>query len=167
MEIVDRYDKKRFPLNKTSERHDKVPGEYRLSVHVWIINSKGEFLLQKRSPKKKKYPNCWAMHGGGVDTGENTVEAGIRECYEEIGVTLDENDFEFLLSFRHNPLAFVDVYLARKDVDLKDLVLEPKEVCDAKWYTMDEMEAMVKNGEMASIVCNYFDMFKKEMYNEL
>ena len=45
MEIVDKLDNKRQLLNKTSERHENVDGEYRQSVHTWIQNSKGEFLI--------------------------------------------------------------------------------------------------------------------------
>ena len=44
MEMVDKFDNKRRPLNKTTERHEKIEGEYRQSVHTWIQNSKGEFL---------------------------------------------------------------------------------------------------------------------------
>ena len=49
MELVDKLNNKRQSLNKTAERQEKVDGEYRQSVHTWIMNSKGEFLIQKRS----------------------------------------------------------------------------------------------------------------------
>ena len=43
MELVDKFDKKRNPLEKTSERYDRIAGEYKQSMHVWIQNDKGEF----------------------------------------------------------------------------------------------------------------------------
>ncbi len=166
MEIIDKYDNKKFPLNKTAERHDKVLGEYRISVHVWIINNKGELLIQKRSPQKRKYPNMWACHGGGVDAGENSLEAAIRECKEEIGVNLDKENIEFVLSYKYSNSTFLDIYLARADINLEDLVFQEEEVCDAKWVTLDEFDNMIKNNEVPSVVLHYFDFFKKIINKE-
>ena len=51
MEIMDLYDNKKRKLNKTMAREDGEPaeGEFRLSVHVWIINEEGKLLIQKRN----------------------------------------------------------------------------------------------------------------------
>ena len=43
-------------------------------MHVWIQNDKGEFLIQKRCKTKRVFPGVWSITGGGVDTGEKTVE---------------------------------------------------------------------------------------------
>lgn len=72
MEIVDKLNNKRQNLNKTAERSEKISGEYRQSVHTWIMNSKGEFLIQKRTSNKKNFPNKWSQTGGGVDYRRNT-----------------------------------------------------------------------------------------------
>ena len=74
MELVDKFDKKRNSLGKTSERYERIAGEYKQSMHVWIQNDKGEFLIQKRSKTKRVFPGVWSITGGGVDTGEKTVE---------------------------------------------------------------------------------------------
>ena len=51
MEIIDLYDRQKRKLNKTFDRWSGEPidGEYKQTVHVWILNSKGELLIQKRS----------------------------------------------------------------------------------------------------------------------
>ena len=51
MEMVDKLDNKRQMLNRTTERSEKTNGEYRQSVHTWIMNSKGEFYLVHQSLK--------------------------------------------------------------------------------------------------------------------
>ena len=52
MEIVDIYDGKKNKTGKKVERSTKPElGEYRLSIHIWITNSKGELLIQRRSAK--------------------------------------------------------------------------------------------------------------------
>ncbi len=34
-------------------------GDHHLVVHVWIVNDKGEFLIQKRQSWKEGGPNMW------------------------------------------------------------------------------------------------------------
>ena len=55
MEFWDAYDESRKPLGYTVQR-DKFysyNSEYHIVVHIWIKNSKGDFLIQKRSANKK------------------------------------------------------------------------------------------------------------------
>lgn len=166
MELVDRYDNKRRPLNKTSDRLTKIPGEFRIASHLWIINSKNEFLIQKRSPEKRKYPNYWSIHGGATDAGETSFEAACRECYEEIGIKLDISEIEFMFSYKRK-FCFTDVYLARKDVNIKDIKLQKKEVTDAKWVSMPILEDMILNGEVAPNISKYYHFFKTILNNEI
>ena len=49
MELVELFDNKRRPLDKVIERYGERGDEYTQVVHAWIRNSKGEFLMQKRS----------------------------------------------------------------------------------------------------------------------
>ena len=158
MEIVDKFDNKRRPLHKTSERHDKVDGEYRQSVHTWIQNSKGEFLIQKRTPNKKFFPNMWSQTGGGVDTGETTLQAALRECKEELGIDINPNNMELILSFKRK-YDFVDVWLVKQDIDISELVLQEDEVADVKWATVDEIKDLMNSGKLAKSIEVYFNMF--------
>ncbi len=46
-------------------------GLWHKAVAVFVINSKGQVLLQRRSPNKKMWPNMWDMTAGGhVLSGE-------------------------------------------------------------------------------------------------
>ena len=56
MEKRDLYDKNRNFIGKTIYKGESVPeGSYIIVVLIYIQNSKGEFLLQKRSAKKMDY----------------------------------------------------------------------------------------------------------------
>ena len=90
MEIIDLYNGKREKINKTFIREEGEPeeGEYKLSVHVWILNSRGEILIQKRNENLKRNPGKWAFTGGVVDSGETSVEGAIRESKEELGIDI-------------------------------------------------------------------------------
>ena len=158
MEMVDKLDNKRQSLNKTAERLEKIDGEYRQSVHTWIMNSNGEFLIQKRTPNKRTFPNKWSQTGGGVDEGETTLEAALRECSEELGISINPDNTELILSFKRK-YDFVDVWLVKQDLKIEDLVLQEDEVSEVKWATIDEIRNLMKTGELAASINIYFDMF--------
>ena len=158
MEMVDKLDNKRQMLNRITERSEKIEGEYRQSVHTWIMNSKGEFLIQKRSPNKKTFPNMWSQTGGGVDEGETTLQAALRECNEELGVSIDLNNIELILSFKRK-FDFVDVWLVKQDIDISNIVLQEEEVSEVKWSSIDEIRELMKTDKLAKSIEIYFDMF--------
>ena len=160
MELVDRFDSNRIPLNKVTERHDIVFGEFRQSVHLWIQNDKGEFLIQKRTMTKKVFPGAWSITGGAVDAGETSLCAVKRECKEELGIDLDENKMTLVMSFRRE-LDFVDVYWLNQNVDLKDIVMEPREVDDVKYVSIEELRQMMKDGVFTPSVTFYYDFLLK------
>ena len=158
MEMVDKLNNKRQSLNKTTERSEKIDGEYRQSVHTWIMNSNGEFLFQKRTPNKRTFPNKWSQTGGGVDEGETTLEAALRECSEELGISINPDNMELILSFKRK-YDFVDVWLVKQDLKIEDLVLQEDEVSEVKWATIDEIRNLMKTVELAASINIYFDMF--------
>lgn len=74
-------------------------------IHVVVFNSKGEFLLQKRSLEKEQFPGLWTSSASGhIAKGQTPKEAAIRELEEEVG----------LVDVR---LEFVDKFILETDVD--------------------------------------------------
>ena len=56
-------------------------------ARVFLFNSKGELLIQKRSAKHASLPNRWDQSAAGhVDEGETYEQAAYRELKEEVGV---------------------------------------------------------------------------------
>lgn len=60
-----------------------------VQVHVYRVNSDGqpEYLLLKRAPDEPAYPNVWQVITGGIEHGERSADAAIRELAEETGLT--------------------------------------------------------------------------------
>lgn len=55
------------------------------AVHIWVWNSDGELLLQKRTETKDEFPGCFTSSASGhVDSGESYEAAAIRELKEEL-----------------------------------------------------------------------------------
>ena len=58
MERFDIYDKDRQLTGRTAERGQALEAdEYRLIVHVSLMNSQNQLLIQKRQPPKPAWPD--------------------------------------------------------------------------------------------------------------
>ena len=65
----------------TGKPLQKMPDEIRPSTNGFILNARGEVLLQRRSDN-----GFWGMPGGGVDIGESVEQEVLREVFEETGL---------------------------------------------------------------------------------
>ncbi len=133
------------------ECHKK--GLWHRAVAVFVINSKQQVLLQKRSAKKKMWPNMWDLTAGGhVPSGELGFQSALRETEEEIGLKLDKKDITFIGSSISENIKgdiidrhFNEYYVINKDLDEKKLKLQEDEVSDIKWMNKDEVIKRIKN----------------------
>lgn len=146
MEIWEILDENGNKTGDTMIKGQQIPeGYYHLGADVWIINSEGKILIQKRSPQKRKEPNVWAMTGGSVIKGETSLQAMQREILEELGITINESDLKLVKRFKTGTV-WIDTYLLEKDINLDDVVMQEEEVSDVKWATYDEIEELVSTG---------------------
>ena len=134
-EIMKKYDKEVFDR-----------GFYHLGSDVWIINSNNKILIQKRSPLKKLEPNVWAMTGGSVIVGENSLKTIVREAKEELDIDIDINKLKLITKFRTGNV-WIDTYVLKCDYDISKMRFCKEEVQDAKWATWEEIDELVKKGQ--------------------
>lgn len=157
-ELWDVYDAEGKLTGKTHLRRIPLkPDEYHLCVHVWIQNSRGEFLLTKRS-ENKSMPGLWESTGGSVTAGEDSFSAALREVREETGITLAPASGQFL--FRYSGLSFhCDVWLFRQEFDLRDVRLLEGETCDAMKADRDKILSLMENDQF--VPYDYIEEFLK------
>ena len=148
MEYWDLYDAERKPLGRTHARGEKFrEGEYYVCCEIWVRNKEGSFLTTKRHPDKTA-GNKWEFVGGGTLAGETTLDSAVRELFEETGIVIDKSELRlFTTDAKKN--YFLDIYLVKKDVDIKDVILQPEETTDAKWSSDEDIKDMVASGEFA------------------
>ena len=159
MEQWDIFDKNGQTTGKTVTRGritlDK--DEYHLVVHIWIIGSDGQLLIQRRSDSKPLMPGEWAATGGAAIAGENSLQAAQRELFEELGVNTYDGHIKFVHRIvRKN--SFVDIYLVRTDIAICDLKLQTSEVAAAKWVHRNKLRHMIRKGEFHNYGEDYFDV---------
>lgn len=130
-------------------------GIWHKAVHIWVVNDKGELILQKRSHEKATNPDMWTTSTSGhLSAGDTPISGAIRELSEEIGLEVTEDELEYLFTVKehtvHNNGALinneiVDVFLISKNVNLEDLTLQKEEVSEVKYISLAEFEDMVNH----------------------
>ena len=144
MEYRDLFDKNRKPLGEVVAKGEKFgEGKFIVVVMVFIENSKGEMLLQKRSASKG---GKWATTGGHPTSGQSSLQGMLQELKEEIGVSVQPEELVLFKTVK-TPKTFVDLYYLHKDMDIKDTKLQESEVQDLRWFTKGQIEQLVKDGQ--------------------
>ena len=164
-ELWDLLNEDGMPIGATHVRGEKLPhGAYHRVVEIFTLNAAGELLVTKRAPEKKPYPNMWEITGGAVVAGEDSLDAARRELREETGIAVDSGELELLLTHRSKS-AFVDIYLAQKDIPAEELTMQPGETTAARWVTLDEFERMIGDGLVPPPVCRRYAVVKTILVN--
>ena len=73
MEIWDLYDRERNIIGEHIRGEELPENGFHLVVHIWIKNSKGQYLISQRSESRKSNPLMWECCGGSVLKGENSL----------------------------------------------------------------------------------------------
>lgn len=165
MEMIDLYDADRVKLSGHAEKESKMKkGEYRMVVHICIINSQGQLLIQQRANTKKNFPNVWDLTlGGNVQAGENARMAAQRELHEELGIDVDFSEMRPLYTFNFKE-GFDDMFVIEKDVKIKDVKFVDGEVQAVKWASKEEILGLIEQKKFIqyfpSIINLIFDTYK-------
>lgn len=162
VEYWNLYDADRNPLGRTIKRGDAfAEGEYYVCCEVWMQNSEGKLLMTQRHPDKKA-GGLWEFTGGGVLAGETTKQAAIRELKEELGVSAEEAELSLLEVYQHKNY-FMDIFVIKKDMDPKALMLQPEEVVDAKWVSHEELLQMIEEKQVVWSVGLRYGMYSEKL----
>lgn len=158
-EMFDVYDEngKYLGVKPKSFCHSKNPGVFHKPVWIWIFNSKGEILIQKRAETKKFMPNKWdGSATGHVVAGEDSLQGCIREVYEEIGMLFNEKDFEFMGEFPAPEVwEFGQVYLLKTDFAIDKIKMQEEEVSDVKWIGFEKFKKLFLSEQFMPYGINY------------
>jgi isopentenyl-diphosphate Delta-isomerase len=158
-DVVDEYDRVIGQAPRSV-----VHAEKRLhrAVHVFVFNSRGELLLQKRSATKDEYPLCYTSSASGhLSAGEDYETAAPRELQEELGLS---GRLEWLAKFPAGPeTSHEHTVLYRTVTDITPRI-DPLEIAAATFHSLDEIAAMIAREPHAFSPC-FVTLFEWYVHN--
>ena len=180
MELVDIVDENNRLTGQIEDRwiaYEK--GLWRRTVSCWIMNERGEILLQKRAGEKRRNPGKWAKTGGQVDSGETVEEAIFREVKEELGIEIPKEQIKIVDIYKipKEQIKVIDIHKSNDEnkrfaynflfvvnYKINDYTLQKEEVSEVKYYTIEELKLAKKNNDTNYTFCKWSDEdFNREM----
>lgn len=160
MERIDVYDANDERTGKVIDKNDpREPHEYRRICELWVVNAKGEYLIQQRSANKKLFGGMWyCTVAGGAIAGEESVDTCLREAEEELGLVLDPSCGRRYRTITEDNIHF-HIWCFFQDVALESLTPEPLEVAGVQWASAERIRAMIRDGEFIDLTY-YEDFFR-------
>ena len=104
-------------------------------VAAALIWDNDKFMICRR-PAHKSNALLWEFVGGKLDPGETKQEALIRECREELGITVDVGEEFFDVVHQYPDIL---VHLTIFHATIAEGTPELLEHCDLKWITPNEI----------------------------
>jgi ADP-ribose pyrophosphatase YjhB (NUDIX family) len=142
MEYLNLYDEQGNLLEEKGIRGQK--NQHRVGiVHLFIENSKGEFLIQKTS---KDRDSIYATTGGHVTYGSTFEEAVINEAKEELGIDITIDELKEVNTFIREKVVQKVFYL-KKDINIEDIKIQEDEVEFVKWLSRETIDKLIENKE--------------------
>lgn len=100
----------------------------------------------------------WSIITGGVISSETAEEACDRECFEEIGIKIDNKTKLGIIKRKYD---FVNVFLTNKLPNINNIIIDKEEVEKCKIIDIQTFESMIKNKKIVdSIINEYFTYIK-------
>ncbi len=158
MEKRDLYDINGNITGKTIYKGEPIPdGYYIIVMLVFIQNSEGKFLIQKRSKIKN---GKFATTGGHAKSGESSLQGIITEVEEEIGLKFSPEDLKLYYSGREDSskVFFYDYYIKKDIPNIDELKLQKEEVDSLYWFSEKEI---IKLNKEDKFFVNHYEEFER------
>ena len=157
-ELVDIVDENNQVIGKSSRSEVHKKGNIHRALSVLILNSKGQILLQKRSKNKSVHPMSWDISTSEhVLAGESYEDAGVRSVVEELGVEIvikkvtEEKLQQRKYQFKDQIILENEIVLMLVGNNEGPFKIDPNEVYSVEFFSVEEIEEMIKKGEEFTI----------------
>jgi len=146
-ELRDLFDCNHHFLSKTIEAGQSIPdGCYINVVLIFIQNSRGEFLIQRRA-ESTAFGGMYATTGGHPKSGQTSLEGAVTEIEEELGIKVNPDDLRLICARRIDAEnVFSDIYYLKLDIELDKLKLQAEEVESVYWFTLYRIREEYREG---------------------
>lgn len=144
MEEVILVDEADMPLGKMEKMEAHRKALLHRAFSVFIFNSKGEMLLQRRAAGKYHSPGLWANACcSHPRPGEDTLSAALRRLKEELGITTTLTklfDFTYRSAYDNGLTEFEFDHVFAGVYDDRDIRPDPSEVSDFCFRSLEDIQ---------------------------
>lgn len=171
-DILDENGNKTGKTKLRSEVHRD--GDWHKAVHIWIINDKGDILLQRRCATKDSNPNMLDISSTGhLSAGDSSLGGAIRELKEELNLDVKPNELQFIKTIKRSSKytstflnnEFDDLYILRTNKTTDEMSFQKEEISEIFYVSYKDFKNMVRNrqpdllkhDEEFEILFNLFD----------
>ena len=139
MEYIDVFDINYNHIGKEEKDKAHLDGLWHQTFHCWIVRPDNRILFQLRSKDKSTHPDKLDISAAGHLSAGESIEDGIREIKEELGIDVDFDNLASLGWYKqisdiptkkgifHNK-EFTHVYFLKDNTPLNEYVMQPEEV---------------------------------------
>lgn len=160
-ELLDVVDEQDRVIGRATRKEIHEKGLLHREVHVYLFNSNGDILFQKRGQDVDTFPGLLdASVGGHVELGDRYEETALKELREETGMTavvadlipIGKNHYygrDVKSNKVNNNLRFM--YAFRFDHDPSEIVIEQGKATGFEFWSIERLEHLT-NEERASFI---------------
>ena len=136
---------------KTAEKQSRKKcheqGLWHQTVHIWVLNSDNQLLLQQRQLDRESNPGKWDISAAGhIPSGQSALEAAQRELDEEIGLDIHLEELEYLGRVKHVyqqgsswiNREFQEIYMVKNDKKIESFQFQKEEVNALRWIDLHQ-----------------------------
>lgn len=148
-------------------------GYFHATIHVWLYTKDEKILLQKRAPTKKVFPNLWDISvAGHIGSGEEIMQAAVREVQEEIGLSISEQDL-IKIGIRKHQVShqngiqdneFHHVFISELKVSPDVLIIQKEEVAELQLFDLDVLK---KTKNLENVLLPRFHDYYCTVYDKI
>ena len=164
MELINILDKHRNRIGIASRDEVHQKGYWHETFQCWFVqkeNNMDYIYFQIRSDEKKDYPSLLDITAAGHILVNETIEDGVREIEEELGITVSNEDLQLvdiiedcIITDQIIDREFAHVFVYRMKEDSARFTLQKEEVSgivkadfkDFYRFCLGEMEELKVNG---------------------
>ena len=111
------------------------------AANIFVFNTNGQLLLQKRSATKDQFPLCYTSSASGhLDAGETYEQAAIRELEEELGLKCP---LEYLCKLPASAETAYEHSVLFRTVTDEQITFNSEEIESCKCCDINEIESMI------------------------
>lgn len=146
MEYLQLFNENKKKLDEKVNRKDKsnLPeGKYFMIVLVFIENGEGKFLLQKTSKSRN---SCIATTGGHVTFKDDGLYTAFKEVKEELSIEIIQEELKYVDTITYKN-CHLEIYYVKKNININQIKVQEKEVEYVNWYSIDEINKLIDQGE--------------------